>query len=90
MIVRSVGVGRVWEVKTLFFYWWREKKRRKILFTSLIPDRSAGQGNIGQLGVCMCPHILEVKRVYDVYQYIFSGEESMCWSCIIYSRTMAR
>jgi hypothetical protein len=27
----------------------------------------------------------EVKRVYDVYQYIFSGEESMCWTCIIYS-----
>jgi hypothetical protein len=33
----------------------------------------------------MWPHIIEVKRVYDVYQYIFSGEESMCWTCIMYS-----
>ena len=23
---------------------------------------------------CMCPHIQKVKRVYDVCQYIFSGE----------------
>jgi hypothetical protein len=37
------------------------------------------------VSVCMCPHIREVKRVYDVYQYIFSGEEIMCWTCIIYS-----
>jgi len=43
---------------------------------------------LAKLGVCMCPHILEVKRVYDVCQYIFSGEESMCWSCIIYSLRM--
>jgi hypothetical protein len=28
------------------------------------------------LCVCMCPHIIEMKRVYDVYQYIFSREES--------------
>ena len=28
------------------------------------------------LCVCMCPHIIEVKRVYGVYQYIFSCEES--------------
>ncbi len=27
----------------------------------------------------------EVKRVYDVCQYMFSGEESMCWIYIIYS-----
>ena len=33
----------------------------------------------------MYPHIIEVKRLYDVYQYIFSCEESMCWTCIIYS-----
>ena len=42
--------------------------------------------------VCMCYicvlHVSsysEVKRVYDVYQYIFSGEEGMCWTCLIYS-----
>jgi hypothetical protein len=42
--------------------------------------------------VCMCyicalyvPSYSEVKRVYDVYQCIFSGEESMCWTCMIYS-----
>ena len=28
--------------------------------------------------VCMCLYIIEVKRVYDEYQYIFSCEESMC------------
>ena len=37
------------------------------------------------LCVCVCPHILELNRVYDVYQYIFSGEGSMCWKYIIYS-----
>ena len=49
-------------------------------------------GSIGQLprtpsGVCVCvyPHIIEVKRVYDMCQHIFSSEESMCWSFIIYS-----
>ena len=31
------------------------------------------------------PSYLEVKRVYNVYQYIFSGVESMCWTCITYS-----
>ncbi len=50
-------------------------------------------GSIGQLThtpsgvcvcVCVCPHIIEVKRVYDMCQHIFSSEESMCWSFIIY------
>ena len=52
-------------------------------------------GSIGQLahtpsGVCVCvrPHIIEVKRVYDMCQHIFSSEESMCWSFIIYSLSM--
>ncbi len=35
------------------------------------------------LCVCMCPHIIEVKRVYGVHQYIFSCEESTCWACIV-------
>jgi len=35
--------------------------------------------------VCVRPHIIEVKRVYDMCQHIFSSEESMCWSFIIYS-----
>ncbi len=46
--------------------------------------------------VCIChicvlyvPSYSEVKRVYDVCQYIFSGVECMCWTasrtCIIYS-----
>ena len=36
------------------------------------------------------PSYSEVKRVYDVYQYIFSGEESMCWIYIIYSQAQHR
>ena len=35
--------------------------------------------------VCMCPYIIEVKRVYDVYQYMFSKRESIRWVSIIYS-----
>jgi hypothetical protein len=42
-----------------------------------------------QIISCVCAMYVssysEVKSVYDVYQYIFSGEESMCWTCIIYS-----
>ena len=33
------------------------------------------------------PSYLEVKRVYNVYQYIFSGEERMCCTSIMYSLT---
>ena len=36
------------------------------------------------LCVCMYPHIIEVKRVCGVYQYIFSCEESMCWVWIVW------
>jgi hypothetical protein len=31
------------------------------------------------------PSYSEVEGVHDEYQYIFSGVEAMCWTCIIHS-----
>ena len=36
----------------------------------------------------MWPHIIEVKRVHDVFQYIFSGEDSMCWHVLYILSTL--